>query len=285
VHVIINGEMLPRDLAKVQVSDSLISTGEALRISFRVHNSLPLRLERHIDRLALALSSPYIALPFAVSGRTLQRQISELCARDGLYDAIAHYIISPGENAALISDFRDPPKVTTILYLEEITPYRKLTENGIRLWISPFKRVRGDLSAVFPYGSKPLQATRMAVREGYDDAVITDESGNLLNVCCGNLFAVVDGALITPHLQKDGVYPGVMRELVLSEAAKMGIVVYQEPLTPEVCVKASEFFVTSSALEVAFVREIGGRIFREFPISAKFQLACIEQLLSEKPAI
>lgn len=284
-HVILNGELIQRELAKIPVSDHLVLSGEALRVSFRVQGSIPLQLTRHTDRLATALSSPYIALPFAVSERKLGRDVARLCGADKLYDAFAHYIISPGEDTELFADFVNPPRVTTLLYLEPLDDYLKLSQNGVRLWVSPFKRVRGDLSVIFPYGDSGRQVQRMAVREGFDAAVITDESGSFLNATCGNIFAVVDGALITPHPQKDGVYPGVVREVVLSEAAKLGMVVYQESLTPEVLAKASEMFVTSSALELAFVREVGGRVFKEFPLTAKLLLNCRQRIASEKPAV
>lgn len=282
-HVILNGQLMRRELARVPVQDRGFLNGETLHIAIRVQNAQPQRLEQHISRLADTLCAPEIALPYAVSRRLLQRDIATLCAHEDCYDALAHYYITPGESAEIVVAAENPPKITTLLWLEPLTSYQELSSRGIRLRRSQSSRIRGDRLTRLALGSsaRDIAALRLAKCEGGDLAVIADQTGNLLQASSANLFAVCEESLITPHMQRDGVYPGVYRELVMECAARLGIMVYQEPLTPSVCDNASEFFVTSCALEVAPVRELDDRKFLYSPFSEQLLIACQERLKNE----
>lgn len=278
-HVIYNGELMRAELARLPLADRALRTGEQVAATIRVRNAVPERLEQHVDRLAATLSAPAVGLPFAVSGRQLARDIATLCAHDDRYDVLAHYRISPGEDPDPLASIQNPPRVTTLLWLEDLAPWRERTERGLRLQISPHKRPRGDALAGLSLGpcARDAALRRLALRAGFDDAVLPDEHGNLLCATEANLFAVRNGELLTPHPQKDGVYADVYRDLVIECAARIGLTVFQEPLTPQACAEASEFFLASCALEVAPVREMGGRCFERFPVTLQLLLACRER--------
>lgn len=83
-------------------------------------------------------------------------------------------------------------------------------------------------------------------REGeFDEGLMMDTEGELVCATAGNVFAVRDGALITPDLRFCGVQ-GVMRAQVLKAAAKLRIAVSEEPLWPHDLDSASEVFITNA---------------------------------------
>jgi 4-amino-4-deoxychorismate lyase len=83
-------------------------------------------------------------------------------------------------------------------------------------------------------------------REGeFDEGLMMDTEGELVCATAGNVFAVRDGALITPDLRFCGVR-GVMRAQVLQAASKLGIATSEEPLWPHDLETASEIFITNA---------------------------------------
>ncbi len=70
---------------------------------------------------------------------------------------------------------------------------------------------------------------------GCDEAILCTATGEVVGGTMSNLFAVLDGALLTPPIESAGVR-GVMREVVLREAAAaLGVATGQSLLQPETC--------------------------------------------------
>jgi len=90
-----------------------------------------------------------------------------------------------------------------------------------------------------------------------DQVLITDETGELLETEKANVFAVIDGVLLTPPA--DGrLLPGIMRAAALQAGHECGIRVGQKPLTLGEMASATEVFVTSSVAGVTPVAAIDG---------------------------
>ncbi len=88
--------------------------------------------------------------------------------------------------------------------------------------------------------------------------LITDETGEILETDKANVFAVIDGVLLTPPA--DGrLLPGTTRAAVMRAAREHGIRVGQKPLTLDELASASEVFVTNAVVGVLPVTAIDGR--------------------------
>ena len=75
--------------------------------------------------------------------------------------------------------------------------------------------------------------------------LLTDETGELLETDRGNVFAVIDGVVLTPPA--DGrILPGTARAAVLGAARSHGLRTGQKPLTLDDLAAASEVFVTNA---------------------------------------
>jgi len=85
--------------------------------------------------------------------------------------------------------------------------------------------------------------------------LLTDETGELLETDRANVFAVIDGVLLTPPA--DGrLLPGTTRAAVLRAARSRGIRVGQKPLTLDELAEATEVFVTNAVAGVIPVTAI-----------------------------
>lgn len=106
-----------------------------------------------------------------------------------------------------------------------------------------------------------ILATRQARAGGAHEALMADGEGRIGEGATSNVFALVDGQLLTPPVR--GILPGVTRSIVLREARAEGIEVRESELTTEALEGASEVFLTSSIREVLPVRAIDGRAVGE----------------------
>jgi para-aminobenzoate synthetase/4-amino-4-deoxychorismate lyase len=87
--------------------------------------------------------------------------------------------------------------------------------------------------------------------------LITDETGEILETDKANVFAVIDGVLLTPPA--DGrLLPGTTRAAVMRAAHGHGIKVGQKPLTLDELSSATEVFVTNAVAGVLPVTAVDG---------------------------
>jgi para-aminobenzoate synthetase component I len=90
-----------------------------------------------------------------------------------------------------------------------------------------------------------------------EQVLLTDETGELLETDRANVFAVIDGVLLTPPA--DGrLLPGTTRAAVLRAARRLGVRTGQKPLTLDELADASEVFVTNAVVGVLPVRAVTG---------------------------
>jgi 4-amino-4-deoxychorismate lyase len=91
------------------------------------------------------------------------------------------------------------------------------------------------------------------------EAILGDDGGRPLGGTRSNLFWVTDGVLRTPALDRCGV-AGLTRDLVLEQAAVLGIVARVEAGSWDELAASQEVFVTSSIVGVCPVRALDSQV-------------------------
>jgi len=113
-----------------------------------------------------------------------------------------------------------------------------------------------------------ILAVREARQQGADEALLLNGAGNLVSASAANLFAVIDGELVTPPAS-DGVLEGVMRAEVLRVLGGT-----ERTLTPGDLARASEVFLTNS-LSIRPLTKVDGVEIGTGPITEQAQkLVC-----------
>ena len=82
--------------------------------------------------------------------------------------------------------------------------------------------------------------------------------GRLISGIMSNVFLVEDGTLRTPLLDRCGV-AGIMRQVVLREAARAGIAAVEAALGRADLERTCELFLTSAVIGLRPVGELDGR--------------------------
>lgn len=98
----------------------------------------------------------------------------------------------------------------------------------------------------------------------FADGLMLDTEGELVCATAGNVFAVIDGVLVTPDLRFAGVQ-GVMRKQVIAAAARLGLAVEERPLWPAELTVAEEIFLTNAIRGVRRVRRLDGCDWQDWP--------------------
>jgi branched-chain amino acid aminotransferase len=103
-----------------------------------------------------------------------------------------------------------------------------------------------------------LYAADFARRRGAREALFVDAGGNVLEGATSNLFAVVDGTLVTPPAG-DVVLAGILRGRVLRAARDLGLTVREGEIHRDELWGAEEVFLTNAVIGTLAVASLEGR--------------------------
>jgi branched-chain amino acid aminotransferase len=134
-----------------------------------------------------------------------------------------------------------------------------IIEKGARFDIAPYRRPAPYTAPVHSKASGLYMictlARQHAEARGYDDALMLDWRGQVAEATGANAFFVRDGALHTPT--PDCFLDGITRRTIMDLARKRGIEVVERAIWPEELESFQQMFITGTAAEMTFVREVG----------------------------
>lgn len=142
-------------------------------------------------------------------------------------------------------------------------PYlgKEAGETGIHMMVSSFTRLHPNInmtkSKVAGNYVNSMLVKTLALRSGYDEAVILDPQGYVAECTGENLFMVRRGTIYTPPLAL--VLEGITRDAIATLANDLGINVVERGITRDQLYIADEVFITGTAAEVVGVRMIDYR--------------------------
>jgi branched-chain amino acid aminotransferase len=200
-----------------------------------VNGALPF-FDLHSARLFDGLALLGIDPPFTPEG--LQALFLALCQQNGL-KALARLRVWV---------YRDEPGAS--YYLEAFpaeTGLNHWLDSGLSLCLFPPARKAQDAFSnlksanYLPY----IQATRFALAQGFDEALLLNHEGLLCDASRANLFIIREGTFLTPALHQ-GCVKGVMRQFVIRSLAAQGVVVQEDRLSEEDLLRADEVFLTNA---------------------------------------
>lgn len=123
-----------------------------------------------------------------------------------------------------------------------------------------------------------------AIDNGYEEAILLNEAGNVCEGTGENIFVVKGGKLVTPPVS-DGILEGITRDSIMALAEDMGYEVLESSICRTDLYSAEEMFMTGTAAEVVPVREVDGRVIGEAgPVTRALQEAYFRCVKGEDPA-
>jgi len=130
---------------------------------------------------------------------------------------------------------------------------------GLRLDIAPYRRPAPYTAPVHSKAAGLYMictlSRQQAEARGYDDALMFDWRGQVAEATGANAFFIRDGQLHTPT--PDCFLDGITRRTVMDLARQRGVEVVERAIWPEELESFQQMFITGSAAEVTFIREVG----------------------------
>ena len=275
----INGEVVPRDEARIDLEDRGFQFADGVYEVVRIYNTKPFTLDPHLSRLARSAEGVKIALPIAREelAAQIRRFISDRKVRDG-------YLYLQLTRGAAPRDHRFPkqPRATLLFYVKPLGP-APIPGDGEGLKLLPVEDERWKrcwIKCIALIAN--VLAKNEAVSTGYDEAVFV--SGDIASEgATSNLFAVIGGKLIT-HPVGSKVLPGITRAVILECAVKLGVEVEERPLRIEEVRRADEVFISSTTRELAWVARWGDKYIGQGkcgPTTIKLHRAYRDRVIAE----
>lgn len=133
--------------------------------------------------------------------------------------------------------------------------------DGVRAMVSSFTRLHPNVAMtkakIAGNYVNSVMAKTLALRSGYEEAILLDPSGFVAECTGENLFLVRNGKIYTPP--RATVLEGITRDAVITLATDKGYSVIEEPISRDQLYIADEVFVSGTAAEVCAMREIDTR--------------------------
>ncbi|GJE18593.1 aminotransferase class IV [Methylobacterium marchantiae] len=209
--------------------------------------------EDHLARLVASAE----ALGFAIDRQTMEAGLEKIATAIG--DGVIRTTVTRGSGPRGLA----PPEPASPVWWINATPRRagsgfapvSLHPTAIRRnETSPGARIKtlGYLDAVL--------AAREARAQGFDEALFLNMRGRIACAGTGNLFAIIEGRLVTPPLS-DGVLSGIVRARILGLADALGIGAEERSLDLDEVLGAEAVFMTNSLRGLSPVTAIGTTTF------------------------
>jgi len=248
-----DGAIVRGEQAAISLFDRGARDGEGIFETVRIYERHPFQWRRHLERLVLAAAE--LGFPVPPHPERLREALDALLDAHALHDAVARITVTRG-----IPGGR-PTRTSCWIEIEPL---------GSRLWHGTRS---GRASAVFSrrpfepgslgrYKTTSRLAYHLAREEaraaGVDEAILVSGAGEVLEGAVSNLFAVIDGAVLTPPLAC-GILPGLTRAFVLGACAGLGVPAREERLDRARLAQTDEVFLTNSVQQVVPLVSIAGQ--------------------------
>ncbi|HYN79376.1 MAG TPA: branched-chain amino acid transaminase [Lamprocystis sp. (in: g-proteobacteria)] len=281
----LDGEMVPWREAKVHVLTHTLHYGmgvfEGVRAYETDRGAAIFRLQEHTERL---FNSAHIfGMPIPWDRETLNAAQCAVVRENRLASAYIRPLCFYGAEGMGLR--ADNLKVHCMVAAWEWGSYlgEDNMKNGIRIRVSSFTRHHVNVTmcrakATGSYTNSML-ALQEALRDGYDEALLLDASGYVMEGSGENVFIVRDGVLYTPDLTS--ALDGITRRTVLALCDELGLKVAERRITRDEVYIADEAFFTGTAAEVTPIREVDHRTIGKGgrgPITERLQTLYFDQV-------
>lgn len=281
----INGELYPRDQAKVSVFDSGFVLGDGIWEGLRVHQGKIAFLDQHLKRLYEGAKA--IDMEMDVSTEELERRLNDCLQANDMTDGVhIRLMVTRGVKATPYQDPRVTISPPTIVIIPEYkTALPETLTRGIRLFTVHVRRGYPDVQDPKLNSHSKLNciiACIQAAKAGADEALMLDPHGFVATCNSTHFFIVRGGEVWTSG--GDYCLGGITRGNIIRICRDNGIPVCERNFSLTDVYGAEESFVTGTFAGVAPVSEVDGRVIgdgRRGPLVERLQQLYLELIENE----
>jgi branched-chain amino acid aminotransferase len=261
----LNGSLIDWDNAKIHVLTHGLhyATGvfEGVRCYKTINGSAIFRLSDHVQRLMDSARIYFMDLGY--TKQQLERAIIETVKENDMEECYIRPIAYYGYGKMGVNPL--PNKVSVAIAAWKWDEYLKRTDGtdkGVRVMVSSWIRIDSRAmpmraKATANYANSALARVE-AIKSGFDEAIMLNSVGAVVEASAENIFIQKDNILVTPPISS-GALEGITRSSILTIAKENGIEYEVRNISRDELYTATEVFLTGTAAEVKPVVEIDNR--------------------------
>lgn len=256
-----DGKFVKWEDAKVPIFTHALHYGTAVFEGIRgyaARNNLYIfRLQDHMERLHRSAGVYSITLNY--SAKELASATVELLQKNKMKESCyIRPLTFVGMHGIDLNVTKNSPTHTVVITF----PFAKYFKGeGIKACVSSWRRIHDSATPPLAKAAgnylNSILATQESKRNGYDESILLDMSGNVSEASGENIFLVRRGRIYTPYFA-DSALEGITRESAIKIAKDIGYEVTERPIPRTELYMADEVFLTGTAAEIVAVTSIDG---------------------------
>lgn len=256
----LNGDIVPREKAVVNVFDSGFMLGDGVWEGLRVHNGRVAFWDDHYDRLMEGLAA--LKIDLGISRAALTTRIMDTLHANNMTDHVhIRLMVTRGLRSTPYQDPRVIISPATIVIAPEFKqPDPATAERPLRLQSVATRRGRPDVQDPGLNSHSKINcitACIQGIEAGADEAIMLDPQGFVATCNSTHFFIVRKGEVWTST--GDYCLGGITRAKVIALCRANDILVFERNFTLRHCYAADEAFTTGTFAGLAPVGTIDGR--------------------------
>jgi len=201
--------------------------------------------ELHFDRLLRGIKGLDLNVSNDISVSYLEQQIMDTIQANEVSDICRVRLrVYQGKDTADLASF----------LIECFSLDRKLTvlnDQGLILGIAD-DIIKPESNYKRSYTKFYSQAANAISNNNWDDVLVLNQHGNIIESSIANVFWIKNNIIYTPPLS-EGCVEGVMRRYIIETLQRENITIQSIPLTREILLQADEVFITNSIRRIKWV--------------------------------
>jgi len=252
--VYLNGEYLPLDQAKISVLDRGFLFADGVYEVIPAYGGHLLRLQEHFQRLQNSLDS--IRLENPLTNDQWTEILLKLLSENSGKDQSVYLQVTRGVAAKRNHGFPDEVNQTVFIMVTELPTVNKeeLRPGVSAITLDDIRWKACNIKSVSLLGNILLR--QQAHDRNAAEAILVNE-GKITEGAASNVFAVIDGVLVTPPIGPC-LLPGITRDLIIELAETHNFNYEEREISEDELLSASEIWLSSSTREILPVIELNG---------------------------
>ena len=252
--ILFNGEYHYKDEFRLNYSNRGFSYGDGLFETMHANGTEIQFFDDHLIRLRYGMDILKMKIPYAIESGSLKKEIIKLLHKNKLYQGVRIRLsVFRNEGGKYTPTDYSTSYLVETEYIEN--DHFELNKKGLVIDVFPEIKKPVNLFANLKTSNALIyvMAGIYSKEKEFDDCLILNNDGNIVETISSNIFLIKGSTLSTPAL-KDGPVAGVMRKQILRIANSVGFQInHEESVTIEKLLNADEVFLTNCISGIKWV--------------------------------
>ncbi|WP_043934062.1 D-amino-acid transaminase [Bacillus sp. EB01] len=268
--VVLNGDIISRDKASIDVEDRGYQFGDGVYEVIRVYNGTMFTAMEHLERLEASAKKIGISLGWTI--QELELKFKELIDKNQLTTGIVYLQVTRGISPR---NHVFPPAGTAqtlVAYTRKTDrPLQTITNGAAAIVEEDLRWLRCDIKSLNLLGN--ILAKQKAADAGCYEAIL-HRNGTVTEGSSSNIFIVESGTIYT-HSADNLILNGITRQTLAKLCQREGILFVEKAFTVEDLNSADEVILASTTSELTPIVKIDGKLVgngEPGPVTRKVQM-------------